>query len=61
MTTITLDRNLDYNDFLFAAMNDGAYADLRDSRQMDEQRKQQEMDGPQVSLGTRVRKFFTGR
>ena len=61
MTTITLDRNLDSNDFLFEALNDGAYADLKESREMDGQRNQWETTEPQTSLGARVRKLFIGR
>ncbi len=60
MTTFTLDRNFGSNDFLFAAMNDSVYADLKASREMEGQRVLWEMTEPQLSLGARFRKFFMG-
>ena len=61
MTTFTLDRNFGSNDFLFAAMNDSVYADLKASREMEGQRVSWETAEPQLSLGARFRKFFMGR
>lgn len=61
MTTITLDRSSASNDFLFAALNDGAYADLKKSQEMEAQRNQWETTETQTSLGARVREFFFGK
>lgn len=59
MTTLTLNRNLDACDFMFVAMNDNTYADLRASRNMDSRRAEWECrQSIGESIGEKVRKIF---
>lgn len=59
MTTLTLNRNLDAGDFMFVAMNDSTYADLKASRSMDSRRAEWECSqGIGETVGEKIRKFF---
>lgn len=59
MTTLTLNRNLDASDFMFVAMNDNTYADLKASRGMDSRRAEWECgQGLRETIGEKVRKIF---
>lgn len=56
MTTFTLNRNFDTNDFMFVALNDSSYADLRASM---ESQRADVFTGSSIS--EKIKRFFFGR
>ena len=60
MTTLTLGRAIDTEDFLFVALNDSSYADWRASRNTSEAMAEMcvEKTGHET-LGGRIKKFFS--
>lgn len=60
MTTLTLERAIDTEDFLFVALNDSSYADWRASRNTSEAMAEMyvEKTGHETLVG-RIKKFFS--
>ncbi len=62
MTTLTLGRSIDAEDFLFVALNDSSYADWRDSRAPEETLAQMHvLKTDRETIGGRIKKFFSRR
>lgn len=62
MTTLTLGRGIDAEDFLFVALNDSSYADWKASRSMGEAMAQMHVEKvDQETPGGRIKKFFSRR
>lgn len=57
MTTFTLNRNFDFSDCLFVALNDNCYADWKESQCMD----MTEVKSEKVSVLEKIRKILTKR
>lgn len=56
MTTFTLNRNFDTNDFMFAALNNRSYADLKASM---ESQRVDVITGSSIS--EKIKRFFFGK
>ena len=62
MTTLTLGRAIDTEDFLFVALNDSPYADWRASRTPEETMAQMHvLKTDRETIGGRIKKFFSRR
>lgn len=62
MTTLTLGRAIDAEDFLFVALNDSSYADWRASRTPEETMAQMHvLKTNRETIGGRIKKFFSRR
>lgn len=62
MTTLTLGRAIDAEDFLFVALNDSSYADWRASRTPEETMVQMHvLKTNRETIGGRIKKFFSRR
>lgn len=59
MTTFTMNRALDSNDFLLAMMNGNTYADLQISRSVDSESSWAVDTGD--SFGNKIKRFFLGK
>lgn len=60
MTTLTLGRAIDAEDFLFVALNDSSYADWRASRNTSEAMAERYVEkAGHETLGGRIKKFFS--
>lgn len=60
MTTLTLGRAIDAEDFLFVALNDSSYADWRASRNTSEAMAEMYVEKTgHETLGGRIKKFFS--
>lgn len=60
MTTLTLGRAMDAEDFLFVALNDSSYADWRASRSAEDFMAQMHVEkADHETIGGRIKKFFS--
>lgn len=60
MTTLTLGRAIDAEDFLFVALNDSSYADWRASRSTSEAMSEMYVEkAGHETLGGRIKKIFS--